>query len=116
RRGGDPPHATHSDVAGPQPGIHRPRRARRGDAEINSHPQAHPRQQDADAPGESGRARGAVRGPFRPGYSVRGDIMLSVALNRLTAVEYLEIERAAEHKSEFFNGQMFGMAGASMAH
>jgi Uma2 family endonuclease len=30
--------------------------------------------------------------------------------------EYLERERAAEHKSEYFNGEMFAMAGASQAH
>ena len=44
---------------------------------------------------------------------------------RLTEAEYLAIERAAEFKSEFFNGEMFpmqgpggpqGMAGATFAH
>ncbi len=33
-----------------------------------------------------------------------------------TAREYIEIERAAERKSEFFAGEMFAMAGASEAH
>jgi Uma2 family endonuclease len=42
--------------------------------------------------------------------------MSSPAIQRLTAAEYLEIERAAERKSEFFNGEMFAMAGASPAH
>ncbi len=28
--------------------------------------------------------------------------------------QYLEIERAAEHKSEFFNGEMFPMAGTTL--
>jgi Uma2 family endonuclease len=42
--------------------------------------------------------------------------MSSLALQRLTAAEYLEIERNAEHKSEFYNGEMFAMAGASLAH
>jgi Uma2 family endonuclease len=42
--------------------------------------------------------------------------MSSLALQRLSAAEYLEIERAAEQKSEFFNGEMFAMAGASPAH
>ena len=31
---------------------------------------------------------------------------------RLTAQEYLRIERSAEGKSEFINGEMFGMGGA----
>jgi Uma2 family endonuclease len=34
----------------------------------------------------------------------------------LTPEQYLEIERAAEHKSEYFNGEMFAMAGAKEAH
>ncbi len=34
----------------------------------------------------------------------------------LTAAEYLEIERKAEYKSEYFNGEMFAMAGASRPH
>ena len=33
-------------------------------------------------------------------------------LPRLTETEYLEIERGAEFKSEFFDGEMFAMAGA----
>jgi len=36
--------------------------------------------------------------------------------HRLTAAEYLEIERHAETKSEFFGGEMFAMAGGSVAH
>ncbi len=35
---------------------------------------------------------------------------------RLTAEEYLAIEREAETKSEFFDGEMFAMAGASRRH
>jgi Uma2 family endonuclease len=35
---------------------------------------------------------------------------------RLTEAEYLEIERAAEHKSEFFDGEMFAMSGGSPMH
>ncbi len=31
----------------------------------------------------------------------------------LTPREYLEIERRAEHKSEYYNGEMFAMSGAS---
>ena len=34
----------------------------------------------------------------------------------LTPEHYLEIERAAETKSEYYAGQMFAMAGASRAH
>jgi hypothetical protein len=29
---------------------------------------------------------------------------------------YLEIERAAEFRSEYYNGEMFSMAGASLNH
>lgn len=35
---------------------------------------------------------------------------------RLTPEEYLRIERAAEWKSEFIDGEMFAMAGASPRH
>ena len=35
---------------------------------------------------------------------------------RLTPEEYLAIERKAEYKSEYFNGEMFAMAGASERH
>jgi Uma2 family endonuclease len=35
---------------------------------------------------------------------------------KLTPAEYLAIERAAEFKSEFLNGEMFTMAGASPSH
>lgn len=34
----------------------------------------------------------------------------------ITPEQYLEIERAAEHKSEYFNGEMFAMAGAPENH
>lgn len=34
----------------------------------------------------------------------------------LTPEEYLAIERRAEYKSEYFNGEMFAMAGASPGH
>lgn len=33
-----------------------------------------------------------------------------------TAAEYLRLERAAEHKSEFVNGRIHAMTGASRAH
>ena len=35
---------------------------------------------------------------------------------KLTALEYLAIERGAEFKSEFFRGEMFAMAGVSRQH
>ena len=35
---------------------------------------------------------------------------------KLTASQYLAIERRAEFKSEFFDGEMFAMAGASRFH
>lgn len=35
---------------------------------------------------------------------------------RLSEAEYLEAERAAEFKSEFFEGEMFAMAGGSARH
>jgi Uma2 family endonuclease len=34
----------------------------------------------------------------------------------LTPEEYLEIERRAERKSEYFQGEMFAMAGMSLEH
>jgi len=34
----------------------------------------------------------------------------------LTPEQYLEIERKAEFKSEYYNGEMFAMAGAGRAH
>src|SRR5476649_1115186 len=36
--------------------------------------------------------------------------------SKLTPAEYLAIERKAEFKSEFLNGEMFAMAGASRHH
>ena len=42
--------------------------------------------------------------------------MSAVPKPKLTAGEYLEIERRAEFKSEFYNGEMFAMAGASREH
>jgi len=42
--------------------------------------------------------------------------MATNPISRLTEEQYLAIERAAEFKSEFLNGQMFAMSGASMQH
>ena len=33
-----------------------------------------------------------------------------------TEAEYLELERAAEYKSEYYDGEIFAMAGAKFAH
>ena len=41
---------------------------------------------------------------------------LPPTLHRLTEAEYLEIERAADSKSEFFDGEMFAMAGGTPRH
>ncbi len=35
---------------------------------------------------------------------------------KMTAKDYLEVERSANFKSEFFHGEMFAMAGASRDH
>ena len=42
--------------------------------------------------------------------------MTSHAKVRLTPEEYLAIERQATYKSEYFNGEMFAMSGASPRH
>src|SRR5215471_16765063 len=42
--------------------------------------------------------------------------MASVPVSPLSEEEYLRLERSAETKSEFFDGQMFAMAGGSFNH
>ncbi len=42
--------------------------------------------------------------------------MSAVPKRKLTAAEYLVIEKQAAFKSEFYNGEMFAMAGASGRH
>jgi Uma2 family endonuclease len=42
--------------------------------------------------------------------------MASQPNSLLTAEEYLVIEEKAEYKSEYFDGEMFAMAGVSWAH
>lgn len=42
--------------------------------------------------------------------------MSSVAEKWLSPAEYLALERLAEYKSEYCNGQVFAMSGASRAH
>ena len=42
--------------------------------------------------------------------------MSSLAKQYYTPEEYLELEREAEYKSEYINGQIYAMSGASRAH
>jgi Uma2 family endonuclease len=42
--------------------------------------------------------------------------MSAVPTTRLTPEQYLAIERKAEYKSEYYNGEMFAMAGVSKEH
>ena len=42
--------------------------------------------------------------------------MAAPALKQITPEEYLEIERAAENKHEYFKGEIIAMAGASLNH
>lgn len=42
--------------------------------------------------------------------------MSAIPKTRLTAAEYLAMERKAETRSEFFAGEMFAMSGASREH
>src|SRR6266446_4431532 len=42
--------------------------------------------------------------------------MSSLPNTYLTPEQYLEIERKAEYKSEYYRGEMFAMAGALEAH
>jgi Uma2 family endonuclease len=42
--------------------------------------------------------------------------MQAQSRHTLTPEEYLAIERSAEYKSEYYNGEMFAMAGASPVH
>ena len=42
--------------------------------------------------------------------------MTAVPKKKLTEAEYLAIERAAEFRSEFYDGEMFAMSGATYGH
>ncbi|MCX6595925.1 MAG: Uma2 family endonuclease [Acidobacteria bacterium] len=42
--------------------------------------------------------------------------MATNPIPRLTEEEYLRLERAAEYKSEYYQGEMFAMSGASFPH
>ena len=41
---------------------------------------------------------------------------LTKSVERLSEADYLEIERAAEFKSEFYDGEMFAMSGGTRRH
>jgi Uma2 family endonuclease len=64
---------------------------------------------DARAPRQT-RAHRGDRGPRRM------QAMSSVAQKRITPDEYLRMERAAETKSEYDDGVVYAMAGASPEH
>src|SRR6266852_8996369 len=49
-------------------------------------------------------------------YTANRCSVASNPVSKLTEEQYLAIERAAEFKSEFLNGEMFAMSGASMNH
>jgi len=49
-------------------------------------------------------------------YQRTKDSMMSTALKRISPAEYLACERKAEFKSEFFQGEVFAMAGGSPTH
>jgi len=42
--------------------------------------------------------------------------MIASPQTRITPEQYLEMERAAEFRSEFYNGYVYAMAGASLPH
>ncbi len=42
--------------------------------------------------------------------------MASLPTPRITEEEYLQIERAADYKSEFADGEMFAMSGGTLSH
>ena len=42
--------------------------------------------------------------------------MASIPVTKVTEEEYLKLDRAAEVRSEFLNGEMWAMSGASMRH
>jgi Uma2 family endonuclease len=42
--------------------------------------------------------------------------MSTLPKHKYTPKEYLDLERASEHKSEFLNGEIFAMGGASARH
>src|SRR5258708_3118059 len=51
-----------------------------------------------------------------PATTQSGGIAVSTVSKRLSPQEYLELERQAECRSEYFGGEMFAMSGASYEH
>jgi Uma2 family endonuclease len=51
---------------------------------------------------------------LKPGIEVEGDMAL--AKTYYTPEEYLALERKAEYRSEYIDGQIYAMVGASRAH
>jgi Uma2 family endonuclease len=47
---------------------------------------------------------------------VDNKVMASLPTPRITEEEYLRLERAAEYKSEFVDGELFAMSGGSLPH
>jgi Uma2 family endonuclease len=54
--------------------------------------------------------------PFVDSLSRRKNVMSTGALKRMSWSEYLQQERQAETKSEFYDGDVFAMAGATRRH
>src|SRR4029077_10618176 len=63
-----------------------------------------------------GKWRAGAQAPALFCYPNRRHAMSSLPKTFLTPEQYLEIERKAEYKSEYFQGEMFAMAGASLRH
>lgn len=42
--------------------------------------------------------------------------MSAESIPRITPEQYLEADRAAEYKSEYFDGEMYAMSGGSFIH
>jgi Uma2 family endonuclease len=79
--------------------------------------------QSADPGRRRRRQRIAARGRAFEGVEWRtvtveegGEVMASNPKRLFTPEEYLEIERKAEYKSEYIDGEIFAMAGASQVH
>src|SRR5580658_9129386 len=60
---------------------------------------------------EAGKPLAFSRGMFQVRF-----MAVAHPVHRLTEAEYLEIERRAEFRSEFLDGEMFAMAGGTKPH
>src|SRR4051794_7970192 len=72
--------------------------------------------QMAALPRARAAGRGAVRSPARGARRRRGDRDRSAAVLELTYAEYLAREAASKIRHEFFEGEIYAMAGGSLAH